>query len=303
MESNVTFLKIIMDVLERVHPNNYEILNSDTLLPTKFTTLDLKEYKEGSNFNILIKYPKLTITNSLGHSHKIVDLFILIQIKNNKLYNFYGFRGTVTFKEYLESYTHSHLNTFSIGNIGGFCLGIGAFNNLVSINKKQEVTSNTFTLFLYSLTKYLEWESIEGVPHAYIFHIDYKKVKLNFTNIQLTDGFKTELCKCVQVHNNTVYGSIDVQIEPSEKLHSLIPDKYKLIKFNEAWHIEKKVPVKATTNTFLFTTDKFNVTHKIIDSDEIVEGVQNQFGASENFILRLETMIATNLNNLLLWRK
>ena len=65
--------------------------------------------------SIWIHFPEFTITNSNGDSHNIRDLFVILDItvysENIKILGdrLRGFRTTLTYKELISGYQHSHL--------------------------------------------------------------------------------------------------------------------------------------------------------------------------------------------------
>ena len=125
--------RIVTDVLERVHPNEYEIIKSAREV-SNINKLEhfIRLSKKGGTFSVLIHYPEITITNSMEHKHKIQDLFIILNFRNGIMHgNIRGFRTTYSFKEFSIGYKHSHLSqTLDINGIRNFCLGDSILNTL-----------------------------------------------------------------------------------------------------------------------------------------------------------------------------
>ncbi len=303
-----TPLQIITGVLNVIHPNNYEIIP----VLIKDSVTKIKPFFNGvvplnmSEFEVLIRYPELEITNSFGYKHKLLDLFILLKFVKNKLVVFKGFRTTVTFKEHLNLYQHSHLSNHTHDDLmTDFCIGADStdFGIIYKQSKKEVFTVETFTLFLYSLRNYLQWESIEGGPYKEIFALDYVSTSTNFTKLNLPDEFKDELYNCVVISDNTINKCIDVQLEVSPRLDELIPNEYKIIVYRKRTWIKKHLPVEVLSEQHLFRTNNFDIKYKIIKSTNVEGIIGNTTKLPNEFIEAIETQLTFYINNLLLWKK
>lgn len=327
VEEIVNFQQMIRGVLEEVHPNHYEILNYQNL----FFDEDIdneNDYNDGillldclesikdietNSFIILIHFPELTISNSLGFSHIIRDLFVGIFIKNGYYVNIGGFRSTKTNKEYLALYNHSHLNTGNTSSFMEFCLGnssdTNTLANTISNFKNNILTETPFKNFLINLDIYLSWESIEGGPYIFMLDIDYNKEKnLKNSDIRiainnLSVEFKMELIKNISLVDNYRYNYTEIIINNSKKLTELAPIDATGIAVHEGLYIKKDTFPNTKIEEFLFKTDKFNINRKIIITNEEVQGVD--FGEIEmhyDFINLLQNKLTTEYNNILLWK-
>lgn len=132
---------------------------------------------------IIILFPKIEVTNSIGSLHTIKDLYVFIKVgildKNSDtvyIYlNYNGFRGSLSLKEYLSGYSFSHLSG-GVEAWGSFCFGTGEV--FLSKHELSEIYINNkegfdrylykFENFLYIFREYLKWESIEGGPYKLI---------------------------------------------------------------------------------------------------------------------------------------
>lgn len=133
-----------------------------------------------SNYDIIIHYPEINLENSLGQKHTIKDFFFKITVDTNLLdttvykigVSIHGMRTTFGLKEITCSYSHSHLHTGSPGTWKHFCVGSDHFPVLME-NLRMNPTEDNWTMFLLSIDKYLQWESREGGPYAYMENLKY----------------------------------------------------------------------------------------------------------------------------------
>lgn len=167
----------MIDILSKLYGSDYELS------------------KVGSGYELVIKFPEITIQNSKGNSHKIFDLYFgfKFQIDEEKMrFQFrsqpYGWRGKYQLNEAGSWYHHSHLHSgnYSPGN-NYFCLGTGPIAQLFMMYQesfKQFSTVNDFEDFFFSvcllINGYVAWESIEGVPYYQISNL----VKISDTESQ-----------------------------------------------------------------------------------------------------------------------
>ena len=140
-----------------------------------FRFLDLYTFPQ-----ILIYFPEFTIKNSSGDTHKILDLYVVLKpvlCSNGPNFgnSIYGFRTTLTDKEYSSGYIHSHISSidvyfehFSLNNYvyKSFCLGSSEVIDIMQIlNNSSSFDKNMFELLLLTLDTYVKWESLEGGPY------------------------------------------------------------------------------------------------------------------------------------------
>lgn len=135
------------------------------------------------DWEVLIHFPKVTISNSENKSHEIIDLYMSIIIDpEGKIRDYPRLnRSTYTKGEVDYEYRHSHAGSTVDSTINSdldkyshfknICLGSGPISNVLSI-MLNEFSEVSFTLFLELLDKYLVWESIEGTPYQYIRNIN-----------------------------------------------------------------------------------------------------------------------------------
>lgn len=118
----------------------------------------------GSKFGyILIRFPKVEVTNSKGLSHEITEMYILLTINAKGFIDSYrGCRMKAEAKELNISYAHSHLSS-GLGRFSSFCTGRGDFSTLYQV-LRHEYNEELFDVFLAYIKIYLEWESLAGGP-------------------------------------------------------------------------------------------------------------------------------------------
>lgn len=128
----------------------------------------------------VLRFPELTISNSIGLSHNIQDLFVYFRLdqgmKDGEPYvypvDLKGFRSTVTTLERQAEYEHSHLpskNRSKVTDLKGnsFCLGATEIRD-THLSLVDRYDKDRFSLLLFTIQSFVKWESVEGVPYLYI---------------------------------------------------------------------------------------------------------------------------------------
>ena len=125
--------------------------------------------------NIIIHFPKLTLTNRNNKYHTIKDLFVKFSINiYHKIDILQGTRTTFHPIEYQKRYKHSHLPTNHGIAFTSFCLGSDAPISFTKILLEEELTkfnttwTDTFLFFLNQIKAYVVYESLEGGPYIKI---------------------------------------------------------------------------------------------------------------------------------------
>lgn len=134
---------------------------------------------------LTVFFPRLTIKNSYGHSHEILELYLQVMFEDECLVGkFKGMRTCFSREEYESGYIHSHLPTadrteFSFSD---FCMGED-YHLLETISYKMRearengtgadngVSEEELVAFVVSWEHFLQWESISGVPYIKIRNI------------------------------------------------------------------------------------------------------------------------------------
>jgi hypothetical protein len=178
--------------IPKIKENEKEINNVNNLDFSKIKNFELinkiiKDYfeeracvnvldKKDNDFQILIKFPNLTVPNTNGNTVNIEELLVSFKVrifKNNESYNisFLDLSGTRTkWNEihYGNNYHHSHLPSgTAIGFLSPFCIGNDYLNKIISIQKDVLFDDfvDYFIAFLMNIEDYVKWESLEGVPY------------------------------------------------------------------------------------------------------------------------------------------
>lgn len=134
-----------------------------------------------NNIHIFIKFPDVTIKNSIEMEHYLGDIFVRLggyhdaRFKFRIESNLYGMRGTFAPLDRVLKWSHSHLaKSNDSQGFSSFC--IGGDNHMFSGNYYGDYrTSNTgqvwettpleFESILLSIEDFLSWESLEGGPY------------------------------------------------------------------------------------------------------------------------------------------
>lgn len=181
------------------------------------------EYKEGI---LTVKYPNITIQNNKGLSKYLGNVYAYFRLDkggNNDLFTLTPLflkRDYYDYKDFLVSlvdditpYIHSHVKWYNdYSNTFKFCFGsspLGYFMN--SMIKKENIP---FTLSLFK--RFLEWESIEGVPYYYLRDVLSKSIQNIVTNKLVGNHIYLEQVVLNYLNNNIdkyrekILGGIDI---------------------------------------------------------------------------------------------
>lgn len=144
--------------------------------------VDLHKIDE-TEFDILVLFPEVNITNSRRHKHTIKDLYVKINIQltldgnmGDRLSNISldGRRGKLSDEEYQSNYGHSHFSGGGIDRWSDFCLGSSDFAMILQ-TMRYSLTQEDWTLLFLSLGNYVSWESIEGGPYRNMQNISSRE--------------------------------------------------------------------------------------------------------------------------------
>lgn len=189
----------------------FEYLNSLISLLNIFK----EKYEEDFDFTIIkghsintfdwvftVRYKDITITNTPGNSHRILDLFVVhsftFDSNQNKLTpnRIEGLRTTLSSYELHSKYRHSHLGTResyyflnkSYGKVEShpFCIGTDSETSKMEAELQFEMDYGRYELYLYLIDSYVRWESLEGTPYISMTKI-VKSDAPRFGNISSKD--------------------------------------------------------------------------------------------------------------------
>lgn len=124
--------------------------------------------KFGSGF-ILVHFPHVRITNEYDRFVDINHLYAKIKILHNGSMNGYFAlnRSEYTYLHISNGYMHSHVGSIPTSDFTQFqtpCTGTGPINDTMS-SLSREFDPDMWRLFCLELSKYVEVESIAGVPY------------------------------------------------------------------------------------------------------------------------------------------
>lgn len=118
---------------------------------------------------ILIRFPKVTVTNEFGRSIDITELWVKVPVSYDGSMTVTPtmLRSEYTAVQFRSGYAHSHLHRIDSNNWDVWstpCLGSGPIRNTISALVSRP-SKELWELFCLELSKYVETESIEGVPY------------------------------------------------------------------------------------------------------------------------------------------
>lgn len=158
-------------VKERIIPE--DIVNSNNIEDIVNRSTNIHNYF--SPF-ILIHFPKVTITNENNKSLDITHLFVKVKINVDGTIrgSFTLNRSEYTVNELAKDYMHSHVNGIPVSNFASFqspCLGSGPIRNTLS-TLSAHYDLDMWKLFCLELNKYVQVESLEGIPYRYLERVN-----------------------------------------------------------------------------------------------------------------------------------
>ena len=124
---------------------------------------------------ILILFPHVRITNEFGRFTDINYLFVKVKIcYDGSINGRFGLnRSKYSYLHISENYMHSHVSDIPFSNFENFqlpCLGRGPINNTIS-SLSREFNADLWNLFCLEVSKYVQVESIDGVPYHHLEHL------------------------------------------------------------------------------------------------------------------------------------
>lgn len=119
--------------------------------------------------DIIIWFPKLTVTNEHDKSIDITDLYVKVPIGTEGTINggFSIIRSSYTLEQIYKGYCHSHVTSIYDKRYNLWrtpCLGTGPIRNTI-LSLNREYSEDMWKLFCVELDKYLRVESLSGVPY------------------------------------------------------------------------------------------------------------------------------------------
>lgn len=137
----------------------------------------------GANpIDIIVKFPKVRVTNENGNFVDITNLFVKTSVYNNgKIYHkFLMIRTEYTPTQWKNNYCHSHVS-FNRDNPASFldpCLGGGPIQHTIAY-LRNNFDIQRWGLFCFELSKYVTVESLTGGPYRRLENLG-RGAKMNF---------------------------------------------------------------------------------------------------------------------------
>lgn len=152
----------------------------------------IRDYKNLSSYPyILVWFPKLKITNEYDESVEVEDFWAKVEITytGKMRYGFKLNRSTYFKSHILADYQHSHVNGIDRSlNFSSCCLGIGPIKNTQN-SLNMDYDESLWQLFCFELNKYVQTESIAGVPYRKMSKIKDKEYSNKINSFRYIDNY------------------------------------------------------------------------------------------------------------------
>jgi hypothetical protein len=189
IHKNKRFLDFLFKKRIITFKDNIDLDVNEELLSSFYKFLDLFSEKYKDNFDLkfvyepvkdvflcyfVVLYPEVTISNSLGKSHFIKDLFVahFLKVRENNLYTDIpsGGRFSKTHQEIIAGYQQSHLQSNNFwANApffsSRFCVGGNTDVSRMCAEFSVEMDWDRYELYLFCVDSMVKWESLEGIPY------------------------------------------------------------------------------------------------------------------------------------------
>lgn len=208
---------------------NKEILHSILIDYFGDANVDFKENNE-----ILIYFPKVTVTNENDKSIEITKLFVRVVVDEDcsLVGTFTMNRSEFTVDQFRSDYLHSHICGIPARNgdasrFSAPCLGTGPIRQTCA-TLNDEFSEEFWNLFCRELSLYVTRESLEGVPYRHLEHVGinngkWSKMDLepnfystHFFEDSVITQFIRDILKDMPFRFNYVNGSYGVAMSPFE---------------------------------------------------------------------------------------
>lgn len=154
--------------------NNLELSEEDEsiladILDNKELVDKLKYHFKDYRIPILVHFPQVRVTNEYNKFVDIKDLFAKVEIDLNGSLDgrFRLNRSHYPLTHLMSGYMHSHVSSIPFGDFTEFqyvCTGSGPINTTIA-NLNRGFDEDLWNLFCLELSKFVEVESVAGVPY------------------------------------------------------------------------------------------------------------------------------------------
>ena len=116
---------------------------------------------------VLILFPELTVRNERNQKHTIYDMVVEFDLYKTYVHSLVGYRLSLSPEEVRTGYSHSHLPGYTSRNSPqNFCTGQSLLRELLELRLPQNyLEADDCGTLLFTIEKFLEWESIDGRPY------------------------------------------------------------------------------------------------------------------------------------------
>lgn len=131
---------------------------------------------------ILVYFPHVRVTNEYDRYIDITELYVKVRVAYDGTIDgrFTLNRAEYTYAQMASNYMHSHISSIPFNNFTSFqipCLGRGPINDTIA-NLAREFDPDIWVLFCLELRKFVEVESIEGVPYKRLSEVGINRRKI-----------------------------------------------------------------------------------------------------------------------------
>lgn len=180
---------------------------------------------------VIFKFPEVTVTNERDESRVIYDLYTRVFFEGNGLGGKFAMqRGTLTYKEALVGYQHSHIGGYHLREglarnltFQSCCLGHGTirryFDSLLntSFRNRPEEHKNKLLFLFDKIKSYVAVESLSGGPYIKLSTVNNWENIIGRANSRPTLKYKESLNYTIIVDAKSI---TDLSIYPNNILGS-----------------------------------------------------------------------------------
>ena len=183
--------KQVIEVFKSCFPEDcFDVVRSEV---TRYETSTLTRIRSGQHtmdnlvdeiekrnpyYDIIVKFPHETVTNEVGESTEVYDLFVKIPLLKNGSIAGYprAKRSTFTFEQLYSHYAHSHVSFVALSEGGikewnSMCFGSGPIADTIVQLFDPSKPLDMWIGFISELRQWTKVESLAGGPYTKIRYI------------------------------------------------------------------------------------------------------------------------------------